>query len=255
MKSTITSKSNITSLRPVTVTIGHSAPTTPKTNETVGCAYMATLTENGKKLRKEHNFALKGKNGNLLQLTAAWFALKQLGQPSAVTFVTDSKYVLDTFAKLRAYVQAGWKTRTGTDVKNQGAWKALIDIAKKGGHRFSFRSPDSVETYAVEFTHCRAKEAVLRAKAAAAKLEAKAAPAPEVKTTSSLSAKSEPAPEAAQPAKGQPNHVPEEQPSPDDSPFELPEIPELPEEALPEKPFTEAELFMLELQRKAKAKA
>ncbi len=258
MKSTITSKSTPATKTNVTVYIGHAATTTPKTDEIVGFAYDMTVTYgNGKSYRYNRCTPVIGKTNNQLDLLAMVFALRALKKPGNVTFVTDSKYLLDTFSKLRKYFQDGWKTRTGSEVANKEAWQCLIDTAKKGRHHFAIQKAEGAAIYQVGNCHLEAKKAVnLRLIADLAANKAKSAPAAEIKSTSSLSAKAELAPKAAQPVQQQ------EQPESDVDPFDVPEIPELPEEATPEHdlpkeeqqeiPFTKEELFMMSLQKKAK---
>lgn len=246
----------------VTVFLGHSSPTTPKEKEVVGFAYDMTVTYgNGKPYRYCRNTPVLGKTNNQLDLLAMVFALRALKKPATVTFVTDSKYVLDTFAKLRKYVQAGWKTHTGSEVANKEGWQCLINTAKKGGHHFAIVKAEGLAVYQVSNCHLEAKKAINLQLIADAATMAKAASSPEAKAPSSLSAKSELAQKAAQPAQPQADNK-EEQPAPGDDPFGIPEIPELPEEAAPaleppkeeqqEMPLTEEELFMLGLQKKAK---
>lgn len=246
----------------VTVFLGHAAPTTPKARDVVGFAYDMTVTYgNGKSCRYYRNTPVVGKTNNQLDLLAMVFALRALRKPATVTFVTDSKYILDTFAKLRKYVQAGWKTRTGSEVANKEGWQCLIDTAKKGGHHFAIVKAEGLAVYQVSNCHLEAKKAINLQLIADATTMAKAASSPEAKATSSLSAKSELAQKAAQPAQPQADNK-EEQPAPDDDPFGIPELPELPEEAAPalespkeeqqKMPFTKEELFMLGLQKKAK---
>ena len=225
----------------VTVYIGHSAPTTPKADEVVGFAYDMTVAYgNGKSYRYHRCTPVKGKTNNQLDLLAMVFALQALKQPATVTFVTDSKYVLDTFGKLRKYVQAGWKTRTGSEVANQDGWQCLIDTAKKGGHFFAIEKAEGLSFYQVSNCHLEAKKAVNLRLMAELQPKAKAAPSP--------SAKSEPAPKAAQTpqaAQGLPaskrGDIPRAQ------------LEQLHEEALSEhKPLTKNEQLMLDLQMKGK---
>ena len=258
----MTTKTTATTNTNVTVFLGHSAPTTPEDNEVVGFAYDMTVTYgNGKSYRYYRKTPVLGKTNDQLDLLAMVFALRALKKPATVTFVTDSRYILDTFAKLRKYVQAGWKTRTGSEVANKEGWQCIIDTAKKGGHHFAIVKADGLAAYQVSNCHLEAKKAVNLRLMAELQLKAKSEPSLEAKNTSSLSAKSEPAPKAAQLAEPQADNK-EEQLAPDNDPFGIPEIPELPEEAAPEleppkeeqqeMPFTNEELFMLGLQKKAK---
>ena len=233
----------------VTVYIGHSAPTTPKADEVVGFAYDMTVTySNGKSYRYYRYTPVKGKTNNQLDLLAMVFALQALKQPATVTFVTDSKYVLDTFGKLRKYVQAGWKTRTGSEVANQDGWKCLITTAKRGGHHFAIEKAEGIAGYQVSNCHLEAKKAVNLRLMAELQPKAKTAPAQEAKAALSPSAKAAPAPRTAQ----TPQPVQELPASKrDDIPQER--LEQLHMEALVEqKPLTKGERFLFDLQKKAK---
>ena len=216
----------------VTVYIGHSAPTTPKTEDIVGFAYDMTVTySNGKSYRYHRYTPVKGKTNNQLDLLAMVFALQALKQPTTVTFVTDSKYLVDTFEKLRKYVQAGWKTRTGSEVANQDGWKCLISTAKKGGHHFAIEKAEGLSVYQVSNCHLEAKKAVNLRLMAELQPEAKATPAPRMAQT--------PQPVQELPASKR-EDIPREQ------------LEQLFQEASEKKPLSKDEQFMLTLQKKAK---
>lgn len=268
----ITSKST-TSKTKVTVFIGHSAPTTPNPDEIVGFSYDLTVTYgNGKSYRYYRNTPVLGKTNNQLDLLAMVFAMQALKQPANILFVTDSKYILDTFAKLRDYVRAGWKTRTGAEVANKKGWQCLIDTAKKGGHHFSIEKAEGVDAFQVSNCHLEAKKAVNLQLIANAAIEAKASPVreakvkpePEAKAAPAPEAKVKPEPKAAQPAPDLPasprDDIPREQLEQllaatlgaEPSSPEGAEIPEIPADAEPEKPFSKEERFMLDLKKKAR---
>lgn len=233
----------------VTVYIGHSAPTTPQANDITGFAYDMTVAYGtGKIYRYYRRTPVKGKTNNQLDLLAMVFALQALKQPANVTFVTDSRYILETFGKLRKYVQAGWKTRTGSEVANQDGWKCLIATAKKGGHHFAIEKAEGLSVYQVSNCHLESKKAVNLRLMEELQSKAKAAPTPEAKAAPSPSAKSEPAPKAAQ----TPQAV-QELPASKRGDIPRAQLEQLHEEALSEhKPLTKNEQLMLDLQMKGK---
>ena len=63
---------------------------------------------------------------NRMELTAAIEALEALGRPSKVTVVTDSAYVKGGITGwLFGWKRNGWKTSSGSAVKNVDLWKRL----------------------------------------------------------------------------------------------------------------------------------
>ncbi|MCX7946080.1 MAG: ribonuclease HI [Hydrogenophilus sp.] len=63
---------------------------------------------------------------NRMELTAIIEALRALRRPSRVLLHTDSQYVYRGITQWLADWKArGWKTRSGTPVKNQDLWQAL----------------------------------------------------------------------------------------------------------------------------------
>lgn len=69
---------------------------------------------------------------NRMEMMAAIKALEALEEPSIVNLRTDSKYVIDAFNKkwLVGWQKKGWKTSTGSAVKNQDLWLQLLALAK-----------------------------------------------------------------------------------------------------------------------------
>lgn len=62
---------------------------------------------------------------NRMELQAAIAALEHLGQ-QPLTLYTDSRYVIDGITKwLPGWRRRGWRTATGTPVKNQALWQRL----------------------------------------------------------------------------------------------------------------------------------
>jgi ribonuclease HI len=63
---------------------------------------------------------------NRMEMTAALRALEALKAPSAVTLLTDSRYLLDGMTKwLPGWKANGWRTAAKAPVKNADLWMAL----------------------------------------------------------------------------------------------------------------------------------
>jgi ribonuclease HI len=68
---------------------------------------------------------------NRMEMTAALKALEALKRPSAVTLVTDSKYLLEGMTKwLHGWKRNGWRNAAKDPVKNADLWQAL-DLAAR----------------------------------------------------------------------------------------------------------------------------
>lgn len=64
---------------------------------------------------------------NIMELTAVIQGIKRCGV-GPLTVYTDSKYVMDGITKwIRGWKRNGWKTASGSPVKNQDLWKTLDD--------------------------------------------------------------------------------------------------------------------------------
>ncbi len=67
---------------------------------------------------------------NRMEMTAALKALEALKRPSAVTLVTDSKYLLEGMTKwIHGWKRNGWRNSAKDPVKNADLWQALDSIA------------------------------------------------------------------------------------------------------------------------------
>jgi ribonuclease HI len=63
---------------------------------------------------------------NRMELMAAIMALEALKRPCAVDLYTDSQYVRDGIMKwLAGWKRKGWRTSTGSPVKNEDLWRRL----------------------------------------------------------------------------------------------------------------------------------
>jgi ribonuclease HI len=70
---------------------------------------------------------------NRMELMAAIMALEALKRPCAVDLYTDSQYVRDGIMKwLAGWKRKGWRTSTGSPVKNEDLWRRLDEA--RGPH-------------------------------------------------------------------------------------------------------------------------
>ena len=78
---------------------------------------------------------LKGSNpnttNNIMEMTAAIVALKQLREPCEVRLTTDSQYVVKGMTEwMKAWIRNGWKTASRQPVKNQELWQELDELSR-----------------------------------------------------------------------------------------------------------------------------
>ncbi len=75
---------------------------------------------------------------NQMELMGAIAALESLAQSSLVTLFTDSQYVQKGFSEwLPGWKAKGWRTSTGSAVKNEDLWRRLEKAAQK--HRLTIK--------------------------------------------------------------------------------------------------------------------
>ena len=97
--------------------------------------WAAIVDENGER-RELHGAEAKTTN-NRMELMAVIRALESLLQPSQVRVVTDSQYVaLGMTRWIHSWRRKGWKTASGSPVKNRDLWQMLWDRAEK--HRLTW---------------------------------------------------------------------------------------------------------------------
>ena len=97
--------------------------------------WAAIVDENGER-RELHGAEAKTTN-NRMELMAVIRALESLLQPSQVRVVTDSQYVVLGMTRwIHSWRRKGWKTASGSPVKNQDLWQMLWDRAEK--HRLTW---------------------------------------------------------------------------------------------------------------------
>lgn len=78
---------------------------------------------------------IKGGNpqttNNIMEMTAAIVALKQLREPCEVRLTTDSQYVVKGMTEwMKGWIRNGWKTASRQPVKNQELWQELDELSR-----------------------------------------------------------------------------------------------------------------------------
>ncbi|HUF56009.1 MAG TPA: ribonuclease HI [Thermohalobaculum sp.] len=74
---------------------------------------------------------------NRMELMAAIRALEALERPSAITIVTDSRYLRDGITGwIHGWKRNGWKTSARKAVKNEDLWRRLDEAASR--HRVAW---------------------------------------------------------------------------------------------------------------------
>ena len=69
---------------------------------------------------------------NIMEMTAAIVALKELSQPYQVTLTTDSQYLVKGMTEwIHNWVKKGWLTASRQPVKNKELWQELHSLSKQ----------------------------------------------------------------------------------------------------------------------------
>lgn len=92
--------------------------------------YAAVLTSGSHK--REISGGFRHTTNNRMELFAAIAALEALTKPCKVTFYSDSKYLVDAFAKnwIAGWKKRGWKKADKSDVLNKDLWLRLTTAAE-----------------------------------------------------------------------------------------------------------------------------
>jgi len=82
--------------------------------------------------RRELSGAERQTTNNRMELLAAISALEALKRPCTVVLTTDSVYVRDGITRwLAGWKRKGWRTASGSPVKNQDLWQRLDAAAAR----------------------------------------------------------------------------------------------------------------------------
>ena len=85
---------------------------------------------------KDHRRELSGREdsttNNRMEMMAVISGLEALNQPGTVDLYTDSQYVKNGITCwIHGWKRKGWKTKTGSDVKNRDLWERLDAVNQK----------------------------------------------------------------------------------------------------------------------------
>lgn len=91
-----------------------------------------------KNAKKEISGGCKNTTNNIMEITAVIEALKCLKIESDVQIYSDSAYTVNAFNQkwIYGWIKNGWKTSSGTDVKNKELWQELYSLTQK--HKVEF---------------------------------------------------------------------------------------------------------------------
>ena len=69
---------------------------------------------------------------NIMEMTAAIVALKQIQDPCEIKLTTDSQYVVKGVTEwMKGWIRNGWKTASRQPVKNQELWQELHELNQR----------------------------------------------------------------------------------------------------------------------------
>ncbi len=75
---------------------------------------------------------LKNTTNNIMEMTAAIVALKQLKEPCEVELTTDSQYLIKGMTEwMKGWIKKNWVNSQKQPVKNKNLWLELLDLSKK----------------------------------------------------------------------------------------------------------------------------
>lgn len=70
---------------------------------------------------------------NRMELTAVVEAVKCISKPCTMLLYTDSMYVCGNYSRVPYWMQRGWKTVAGTDIRNRDLWSELDQLVRDKG--------------------------------------------------------------------------------------------------------------------------
>jgi ribonuclease HI len=75
---------------------------------------------------------------NIMEMTAALFALQQLDEPHEVVLTTDSQYLVKGMTEwIEGWIRKGWINSQRQPVKNKAIWQELRQMSKK--HKITWK--------------------------------------------------------------------------------------------------------------------
>ena len=80
---------------------------------------------------KEISGSAKNTTNNIMELTAAVVALKQLKEPCEIVLISDSQYLVKGMTEwIKGWIAKGWVTAGKQPVKNKDIWVELDRLSK-----------------------------------------------------------------------------------------------------------------------------
>ena len=80
---------------------------------------------------EEISGSAKNTTNNIMELTAALVALKQLNEPCEVVITSDSQYLVKGMTEwIKGWIKKGWVTAARQPVKNKEIWIELDRLSK-----------------------------------------------------------------------------------------------------------------------------
>lgn len=90
----------------------------------------AAVIKDGDKLKKI-SAAEKNTTNNRMEMMAAVAALREIKEPAEIKLVSDSTYLVKGMSSwIHGWMKKGWKTASGSPVKNKDLWEELLKLAK-----------------------------------------------------------------------------------------------------------------------------
>ena len=87
---------------------------------------------------EEISGSAKNTTNNIMELTAAVVALKQLGEPCEVVLTSDSQYLVKGMTEwVKEWIKKGWVTANKQPVKNKNIWVELDQLSKS--HKITWK--------------------------------------------------------------------------------------------------------------------
>ncbi len=101
-------------------------------------AIVVTVSSDGTHEEVEFSAGYSMTTNNRMELMAAIAALQSVTEPSRITITSDSKYLVDAFNNhwIANWKRNGWRTSTGSVVKNRDLWEKLVALVAPHKVRF-----------------------------------------------------------------------------------------------------------------------
>ena len=112
-------------------------------------AVIIYTNDKGETIEKTISGGYTNTTNNRMEIMAVIKALQVLTIPCKVQVYSDSQYLVNTFAKkwINNWKRNGWKTASGTDVKNKDLWITMLALTKYHKVKFEWVKGHSDNKY------------------------------------------------------------------------------------------------------------